>query len=170
MPNIESVMQGQWLGFILWTLVIWGVAFAIFRSFPAKHLHDKLWFKSPEQHQKLKILQYEARTGQKYDPRVLNKDPLVIPQKLSLEETTQRRNELLQYSKTKMFARILSYLMECQVCQHGWATILMYCLYGNWSYLVPTVAVYATAATLFNRLISIQMPKGTCTSGNCSKH
>lgn len=164
--------------FPIWCLVVWGVANAVFRSYPAAALKTWLWA-SQKNRREIQILQWEVQNRMAYDENFARGDTMVKPAALTPAEITARQQRVIQLAKASRWRRVVNYLLQCTFCQHAWASLglfVAFAPYRNpWAEVVPTVMAYSALTTILLGRFSVPAPAapaqrvGGC-SGGCAKH
>jgi len=136
---------------IMWTFVIWSMAQAVFRSFPAAELQAMMKLK-PQRSREMQQLMWELRNRTAWDPRLAKGDTLVEPQRLNEHEIEERLVRLQKVKRKTLSVRAMSYLLTCVFCQHVWASVMLVGCFTPWSSVwtdvIPTALAYAGLATV----------------------
>ncbi len=153
MPVVSNEF-GVWdlARFCMWCLIVWGVANAVFRSYPAGALKTWLWA-SQKNRREIQILQWEIQNRMAYDENFARGDTLVKPSALSPGEVSARQERIIELARESRWRRLVNYLLGCAFCQHSWtALVLLLCLSPRpvsfWAGVVPSVFAYTSAVTL----------------------
>jgi len=164
---------------IMWTFVIWSVAQAVFRSFPAAELLAVMKLK-PQRSREMQQLMWELRNRTAWDPRLAKGDQLVEPQTLSEDAMADRAGRLQTLQRNTLPARMLAYLLSCVFCQNVWVSLVLVGVFTSWQSVaidvIPTALAYAGLTTVGLGMVTGVVPRATsrgervnCPNGNCGE-
>ncbi len=135
---------------VMWCFVVWSVAQAVFRSFPAAELSASLM--NPQRARTMQRLMWELRNQTAWDPRLAKGDKLAEPRMLGDEELQARAARLEKMKQQTLPARALSYLLTCAFCQNTWVSLVVVGISTSWlnfwSEAIPTALAYAGLTTV----------------------
>jgi len=174
MPTVlELETLPRFLAFLVWCFVVWAIAQAVFRSWPAQALLARLW-SNPEKSRRLRMLNWELRNRLEYDEDLARGNQLVQGRPLALDELQARERELLALSKRTVGIRLVTYLLQCAFCQHFWIAAVLapcLCVWGSFgAELLPTIFAYTGVTTVLLGWITstIGEPQRAPAAGGCS--
>lgn len=137
--------------FLAWTLCVWGVSKALFRSFPLDEVRFWLTRRDQKQQDRIKHLVWEVSHGCRYDADVAAGSPHAARVALTGDEIAARKDEVDAFMARSRSYRALWYGLNCHFCHHCWAALLIYaCTRG-----VADPAALLTSAFAYAALVSL---------------
>jgi hypothetical protein len=170
--SMESVVQ-----FVAWCFVVWAIANAVFRSFPAAELWNRAVMK-PGRNREMQKLLWELRNAAEWHPRAATGDKLVEPRRLTGPELSERETRLAKLKRRTLPARLAAYLLNCVFCQNVWVSLLLALCLSSWSSFwseaVPTALAYSGLTTIGLGMFTATVTRAAshttrsaCPGGNC---
>lgn len=120
--NSATVIQ-----FIVWSFAVFGLAKSLFRSHMGEALKFWLAGKNRPAIIEARTLEWEIRSGEKFNRNRAQGDEMTAPEKLSAAEIIERRRRSKKLSSSTRPTRMLMYFMECSHCQMFWVSLI--CLF-----------------------------------------
>lgn len=171
MPGIDDVIHGGWpvlLGFLLWSVAVYGTAHALFDGFVGKELRRRYeaWFR----HRTAPIQRaaWELRTGRQWSPQAARGDPMAATAALTADERAARLARLQADSRSTLVYRGIAFALECEFCHRFWAATLWWFLIGSAAGSVPAaLAGWLTNCLCYAGLTEIAVRRITTPAKNC---
>lgn len=147
---------------VAWALVIWGLGFALFRSFWAQEL--RYWWISRDSTEiaQIRRLEWEVANRAHWNPEAAREphSEFAAAKKLTSDEWAERRRRLHALVRGSVFRRAAAYAADCGFCQRWWLafTLLIVQRIGSdgWCALWPSFCsafLYATIGNLLDKAL-----------------
>ena len=167
-PLIDEITGAEGLlAFGLWSLAIFGVSKALFRSFPALELKQWLLARRQRRLEHLRRTAWELHHGIEWNLDAARGDQLAARRPLSEVQVNQRRELMDRLQKRTRGHRALLWMAECLYCQGFWsAVIVLMFREGSLSGWLTSSFAYATGVLMLGVILERQ-PEAPKKAGGC---
>lgn len=166
------------INFVFWSLAVFGLGKAIFRSFWAAELRMRIWQSRKVDQARIHRTKWELSTGWHHSPELERGDQMASKRPLTQEEQEERLKYMDKQVNQTLWFRIINFFMMCNFCHCFWGSIVMYLFTRQvadwWPGLLPTSFAVATLGAIINIVFeryatTAGPPRGTpgCPDGSC---
>ena len=169
MESLHSINDpGDLFRFLLWSLALYGVSKALFRSFMAAEARVSLRKKEGPHLALISKTRWELKNNSHFDEKLAGGDNLrtAIPLNEAQREGKAQLMDTLR-RRTQPY-RALNWFFDCAFCQVYWLALIIGAFswhgFGDW---IGSAFAHATLALFYTRLLSIGTPPKEVERGGC---